>query len=180
MAFLSDPIEAAALPQSTRNFEPLPAGWYLATITSAELMTTKAGTGQYIKVRYDILGPTHQGRVVFGNLNIRNPSAKAEEIGLQQLGELMGAVGLSRLTDTDQLVGATRPRLRVAPLRPLRRPLRRLGRRLRLPPPLRVGARRLGLASSLATGKKTPAFAGGPGQEATTRGGCRYEAARKS
>lgn len=105
MAFLSNPIDAAALPQSTRNYEPLPAGWYVAAITSAELMTTKAGTGQYIKVRYDILGPSHQGRVVFGNLNIRNPSAKAEEIGLQQLGELMGAIGLSRLTDTDQLVG---------------------------------------------------------------------------
>ena len=56
-------------------------------------------------MRYDITGPTHQGRVVFGNLNIKNASAKAEEIGRQQLGELMRAIGLARVTDTDQLIG---------------------------------------------------------------------------
>jgi hypothetical protein len=44
--------------------------------------------------------------VVFGNLNIRNASAKAEEIGRQQLAELMRAIGLPRLQDTDELIGA--------------------------------------------------------------------------
>jgi hypothetical protein len=43
--------------------------------------------------------------VVFGNVNIRNASAKAEEIGRQQLGEIMRATGIARVTDTDQLVG---------------------------------------------------------------------------
>ena len=54
-----------------------------------------------------ITGPTHQGRVLFANLNIRNQSAKAEEIGLQQLGELMRAAGLTKVEDTDELVGAS-------------------------------------------------------------------------
>jgi hypothetical protein len=43
--------------------------------------------------------------VVFGNLNLRNKNPKAEEIGAQQLGELMRAVGLARLEDSDQLIG---------------------------------------------------------------------------
>ena len=43
--------------------------------------------------------------MVFGNLNVKNQSAKAEEIGRQQLGDLMRAIGLSKVTDTDQLVG---------------------------------------------------------------------------
>ena len=43
--------------------------------------------------------------MVFGNLNIKNASAKAEEIGRQQLGELMRAIGLAGVTDTDQLIG---------------------------------------------------------------------------
>jgi hypothetical protein len=55
--------------------------------------------------RISITGPSHQGRVVFGNLNIKNASAKAEEIGRQQLGELMRAIGLARVQDTDQLIG---------------------------------------------------------------------------
>lgn len=107
MAFLTESFEEASLPKSDRNFYPLPEGWYTATITGAEVKKTKAGTGEYIAVRYDITGPTHQGRVVFANLNIKNPNPKAEEIGRQQLGELMRAIGLARVTDTDQLIGGS-------------------------------------------------------------------------
>lgn len=87
------------------GFDPLPPGWYQATITKADLTPTKDGTGQYIKVRYDILGPTHQGRVVFGNLNLRNANPKAEEIGRQQLGDVCRAIGKMQLSDTDELLG---------------------------------------------------------------------------
>ncbi len=108
MAFLGQTFDANELPQGNGgNYDPLPPGWYTATITAAELKPTKDGSGQYIKVRYDITGHTHQGRVVFGNLNIKNASARAEEIGRQQLGELMRAIGLAKVTDTDQLIGGS-------------------------------------------------------------------------
>jgi hypothetical protein len=106
MAFLTETFDINELPQgNTGSFEPLPAGWYTATISQAELKATKAGNGQYIKLRYDITGPSHQGRVVFGNLNIKNANPKSEEIGRQQLGEIMRAIGLAKVTDTDQLIG---------------------------------------------------------------------------
>jgi len=104
MANLNETYNASDLPESS-SFDPVPAGTYTAVITEAELKQTKAGTGQYIKTRYDIIGPTHQGRVIYSNLNIRNPNPKAEEIGRQQLGELMRAIGLSSVSDTDQLIG---------------------------------------------------------------------------
>lgn len=105
MAFLNEAFDVNELPQGTGNFEPLPAGWYTVTISQAELKTTKAGNGQFINLRYDVTGPTHKGRVVFGKLNIRNPNQKAEEIGRQQLGDIMRAIGLAKVTDTDQLIG---------------------------------------------------------------------------
>jgi hypothetical protein len=106
MAFLNETFDVNELPQGNGgNFEPLPAGWYSVTISQAELKATKAGNGQYIKLRYDVTGPTHQGRVVFGNLNIKNANPKAEEIGRQQLGDIMRAIGLGKVTDTDQLIG---------------------------------------------------------------------------
>ena len=105
MAELDEVFDVNSLPVSDRNFEPLPAGWYTAVVNSAEIKITKSGTGKYIAVRYDITGPTHQGRVVFGNLNIKNANSKAEEIGRQQLGEIMRAVGLATVKDTDQLIG---------------------------------------------------------------------------
>ena len=105
MAQLPQAFSAAELPQSDRNYDPIPEGWYDVEIKGAELRTTKAGNGQYIAVRYDVTGPTHAGRVVYGNLNVSNPNPKAEEIGRQQMGELMRSIGLPVLQDTDQLVG---------------------------------------------------------------------------
>jgi hypothetical protein len=105
MAFLDEEFSVDTLPVGNNNFEPLPEGWYNGTITGAEIKATKAGDGKFIAVKYAITGPSHQGRVVFGNLNIKNPSTKAEEIGRQQLGDIMRAIGLAKVTDTDQLIG---------------------------------------------------------------------------
>lgn len=105
MAFLDQAIDLSALPQSEQSYELLPPGWYAASITKADLKATKDGAGQYIALRFDITGPSHQGRVVFGNLNIKNRSAKAEEIGREALGQVMRAIGLARVQDTDQLIG---------------------------------------------------------------------------
>lgn len=102
---LNESFDIESLPVGTSSFDPLPAGWYRVVIKEASVAKTKAGTGEYIKIRYDVEGPSHEGRVVFGNLNISNPNPKAEEIGRQQLGELMRAIGLKSLKDTDQLVG---------------------------------------------------------------------------
>ncbi len=105
MAFLDQEFNVDSMPVGTSGFDPLPDGWYTATISGAELKATKAGDGEYIAVKYTVTGPTHQGRVVFGNLNIKNPSQKAEEIGRQQLREVMLAIGLPKVRDTDQLIG---------------------------------------------------------------------------
>jgi len=107
MGFLGETFDINDIPEAEkREFEPVPAGWYTASIANAELRDTKAGTGKYISVRFDITGPEHQGRVVFTNLNMTNPSPKAEEFGRKQLGRIMLAVGLQQVSDTDQLVGA--------------------------------------------------------------------------
>lgn len=104
--FLGEEFKADEMPQSS-NFDPIPAGWYTATIAGAELKDTKAGNGKYISVRFDITGPSYEGRAVFTNLNINNPNPKAEEIGRQQLGDIIRAIGLPSVTDTDQLLGGS-------------------------------------------------------------------------
>jgi len=106
MAYLDEEFTLDTLPVgNTGNFDPLPEGWYNATITHTEQKTPKSGDGKYIAVKYTITGPSHQGRVIFGNLNIKNASTKAEEIGRQQLGEIMRAIGLSMIKNDEQLIG---------------------------------------------------------------------------
>jgi hypothetical protein len=101
MALLGGEYKRDEMPQS--QFGPID-GWRHVVITEAEVKDTKAGDGRYLKLRLDILGPTDQGRVGWANITIRNPSSKAEEIGRQQLGDVMRAVGIATLTDTDQLI----------------------------------------------------------------------------
>jgi len=106
MAFLETPFDINDIPvEEKRDFDPIPAGWYTAAIAGADIKETKAGTGNYIAVRFDVTGPEHQGRVVWTNLNTRNPNPKAEEIGRRQLGSIMRAIGVTKLEDTDQLLG---------------------------------------------------------------------------
>lgn len=106
MAQLGYTISQNDLPEDNGgDFSPIPAGEYAVRITEASVQQTQAGTGEYIKLRLDVTGPSHEGRVLFGNLNIKNPSQKAEEIGRQQLGAIMRAINLPALTDTDQLIG---------------------------------------------------------------------------
>ena len=106
MANLGQTFNKENLPESS-GFDPIPAGWYQASVSGAELKDTKDGEGQYIAVQYAILAPTHQGRVVFANINIRNKSAKAQEIGLSNLNALMRSIGLTSISDSDQLVGGS-------------------------------------------------------------------------
>lgn len=106
MAYLDTPINANDLPDDTGgDYTPLPEGEYSVTIKDAEVKATNDGTGQYIKLRLDVQGPTHAGRVVFSNINIRNKSEQAEQIGRGQLKAVMSALGIATLTDTDQLIG---------------------------------------------------------------------------
>lgn len=105
MANLGETFDVNEMPQGKGDFEPIPAGWYTAIITSAEIKDTRAGTGKYIAIRFDVTGPEYAGRVVFGNVTLRNPNSTAEEIGRQQLGDIMRALGLVRLSDTDEMIG---------------------------------------------------------------------------
>jgi hypothetical protein len=105
MAKLSAPIVVADLPKSDRNFEPLPEGWYTATITQADMKSSPGK--ERLNIRYDIVGPTHQGRVVFGGLNMTNPNPDSERISREQFGQILMALGMARCEDTDELIGKT-------------------------------------------------------------------------
>ena len=103
MAFLDQEYNVDDLPVGG-DYDLIPAGWYQAMIQGADVCATKTGSGQYIKLKLSIIAPTHQGRVVFANLNIKNASAAAEDIGRKQLGDVLRAIGVHGLRDTEQLI----------------------------------------------------------------------------
>jgi len=103
MALLGKEFVASDFNEST--FDPIPAGWYTARITDTKLKTTKAGNGEYLEVKFDITGPSYEGRCVWGRFNLKNPNPQAEQIGQQQFKDCFSAIGLERVSDSDELLG---------------------------------------------------------------------------
>lgn len=101
MSFFDSEINLDDLPEGNTL---IPADWYFATIIEADLRMTKAGTGQYIAIKYRIDGPSKANRTIYGNINIRNQNPTAEEIGKRDLGNLMRAIGAAKLRGTDDLL----------------------------------------------------------------------------
>ena len=93
--------------QTQAGFDPVPQGWYRVQIKQVEICATKAGTGKYIKLRLDVEGPSHAGRVVFTNINVVNPNQTAQEIGQALFASLLTSAGLSSPKDSAQLIGAS-------------------------------------------------------------------------
>ncbi len=106
MATLGQRYDRESLPEAT-SFDPIPIGWYLATITSSDVKATKDGTGTYIDLQFTVVGPEYVGRIIFEKINIRNNSQKAEEIGLGTLRSLLAAASLPAIEDSDELLNAT-------------------------------------------------------------------------
>jgi hypothetical protein len=105
MARLPQPIDPNQH-QDQDGFDPLPPGWYQARIVESEMHDTKAGTGQYLKLRWEILGPTNAKRVVFQNLNLVNPNPEAVRIAYSMFSTVCRAVGLPNgVQDTNEMHG---------------------------------------------------------------------------
>lgn len=97
--FNAEEVEPNAAP------EALPAGDYVAQVVGSEVKPTASGSGEYLKLEIEILSPGFSGRRVFDQLNIRNDSPEAERIGRAQLSALCHAIGVMRVTDSQQLHG---------------------------------------------------------------------------
>lgn len=108
-SFDSTTVEAAS------GFEPIPAGTYPAVALSSELRVTKAG-GEMAVYKMQITDGQYANRVIFARFNVKNATAKAQEIGLGQLSSFCRAAGVAQLDDTDDLLG--RPVMMRVKIRP--------------------------------------------------------------
>ena len=85
------------------EFEPIPAGKYLAMITDSEMKPTKSGSGSYLQLTFQILEGEYKGRFVWARLNLDNPNATAVQIAQAELSAICRAVGVMTPSDSVQL-----------------------------------------------------------------------------
>lgn len=94
--------------QESSGFAPLPEGKYNVIVDDCSVKDTKSGTGQYINVKFRVLGGDKDGRFLFHMFNIKNQNAEAVKIGLGQLKTFLRIAGHKDpnvLTDVLDLVG---------------------------------------------------------------------------
>lgn len=98
--FQFDATEFAPQPKS---FEPLEPGMYQGMVIDSAIKQTKAGTGEYIELVIQVTDGPQTGRRLWERLNVSNPNKTAEDIARTSLAELCHAVGVQKLTSTEQL-----------------------------------------------------------------------------
>ena len=85
------------------GFEPVPAGRYVAVITESELKPTKAGTGSYLQLTFQIIEGEFKGRLLWARLNLDNPSEMAVKIARAELSAICRAVNVMAPKDSLEL-----------------------------------------------------------------------------
>lgn len=103
MAFLGQAFDPNTVPPA-QDFSPLPSGEYPAIITESDMKPTKAGTGQYLELTFQVIDGPAKGRLVWARLNLDNPNPKAVEIAQRDLSTICAAAGIREaITDSQVL-----------------------------------------------------------------------------
>ena len=85
------------------DFEPIPAGKYLAAITDSVMKPTKSGNGNYLELTFQILEGEFKNRNLWTRLNLDNPNATAVKIARGELSAICRAVGVMAPRDSVEL-----------------------------------------------------------------------------
>lgn len=83
--------------------DPIPAGKYVAAITTSEMKPTKNGTGAYLELEYQILDGEHKGRKLWSRHTLTHPSAQTVQIARGELSAICRAIGIMTPKDSAEL-----------------------------------------------------------------------------
>ena len=89
--------------EPTSNFDPIPAGKYVAVITDSEMKANKAGTGSLLQLTFQVTEGEYANRLLWPRLNLDHPNATAVQIARADLSAICRAVGVLAPQDSVEL-----------------------------------------------------------------------------
>lgn len=106
MANLNIQFDQNEIIEAQKNeFEPIPAGTYIAEITRSEVKENNSGSGNRLSLGLKILDGSHAGRLIFQDITLRNTNHVAQQIGRKQMAQLFHACGKLGVQDSSELHG---------------------------------------------------------------------------
>lgn len=104
MAQLGQKFDATTHDTTQNDYAELPNGTYELEIEASDVVATRAGDGTILKTTMVVLRPEEFAkRKLFGNYNLENKNAQAQEIGQKQFASLCRAIGKSEVEDSEDL-----------------------------------------------------------------------------
>ena len=85
------------------DFEPIPAGKYLAIISNSEMKPTKSGSGTYLELCFQLIDGPYKNRLLWSRLNLSNPNNLAVQIAQGELSAICRAIGVMQPKDSIEL-----------------------------------------------------------------------------
>ncbi len=85
------------------EFEPVPAGKYVAVIVESDQKPTKSGNGSFLELVFEIVEGEYRGRKVWARLNLANPNETAVKIAQAELSAICRAVNVMQPGDSVEL-----------------------------------------------------------------------------
>jgi hypothetical protein len=85
------------------DFDPIPAGKYLAVVTDSEMKPTKSGNGSYLQLTFQVTEGEFKNRLLWARLNLDNPNDQARKIAQGELSAICRAVGVLAPNDSVDL-----------------------------------------------------------------------------
>ena len=89
--------------EPSRELDPIPAGKYVAVIVDSEMKDTRAGTGRYLQLEFEITDGEYAGRKLWARLNIENQKAEAVRMARADLSAICRAVNVLTPNDSADL-----------------------------------------------------------------------------
>ncbi|MBA2480446.1 MAG: DUF669 domain-containing protein [Planctomycetes bacterium] len=91
--------------EPSANFEPIPAGKYLAIINDSQMKDTKKGGGRFLELTFDVIDGEFKGRKLWTRLNLENPNPLTVKIAQGELSSICRALGVMTPNDSVELHG---------------------------------------------------------------------------
>lgn len=85
------------------DFDPIPAGKYLAVITASEMKPTKNNNGHFLELTFQVIEGQYKNRLLWSRLNLDNPSPQAVQIARGELSAICRAIGVMQPKDSAEL-----------------------------------------------------------------------------
>lgn len=85
------------------DFDPIPAGKYVAVITASQMKDNKTKTGTYLELTFQVIEGEYKNRLLWARLSLNHPSETTAKIARSHLAAICKAVGVLTPRDSAEL-----------------------------------------------------------------------------